>query len=249
MTGSERLAKIRELEYGKVIAERDNGSDISLVIVGEYHYKKDVQLDVFRILGELKKFTDFDLLLLENMGYGELDWSGFPHHGIRDYDGLEKYYGDLETDLDRYEILKGAIVFGYLNRDTIRTGGVETERRANYDEFIAKDMRCEELSLRQHYKGPQSLTEDEHRELESLQEFVKDTIVRKASFDFVDASLEIMRRLGKEIAVFDVGDAHMQSMAERLDQLRVSYKCIAPDSFENYSTPVEFYLIERKTKV
>lgn len=245
MTGRGGIEKIKRLECGKIMAEKDYDSDVSLIIVGEYHYKKDVQLDVFNILTELKKYTSFDLLLLENLGYGEMDWEGFPHD-IKDYDGLKKYYGDLNVDLRPDEILRGGIYFGYLNSKDVRTGGVEIERHLNYEEFHSKDERCKELSLRQYNGGPQALTKDEHRELESLIEFVRETIVKKASYDFVDTSLKVMRKLGKDLAVFDVGDMHMPAMIERLDHLGISYKCIVPDSLDNYSTPVEFYLIERK---
>ncbi|MDP2907901.1 MAG: hypothetical protein Q8O03_08235 [Nanoarchaeota archaeon] len=237
---------INKLKRGRIVSKKDYSSPLSIIIIGEYHYKKDVHLDIFSILKELKKTTDFRLLLLENYKKGCMEWDNFLYKE-KELKNLKNFYGDLNTDLRPEEKYKGAAeIFGYLNKKGIQTFGVETERHYNRDELIKNDKRCEELSLKEYYQGAQSLTKEEKEDLKLLKEYIEYVIVKKASMSFVDSSLEIMEKLNKDLAVFVVGDAHKESITKRLDDLAVSYKWIHPKSFDNYIIPVKFYLIEKK---
>lgn len=232
-----------KLTNGRIADKQEYDSDISIIVVSEYHYKKDVQLDVFSILTELRRKTGFDLLLLEGFPQGEMDWSDYAY---RDVESLREFYGDLTKDLagrDR-KWIGGAPFFAYQNRHTIQTRGAEEKERP-YEEHRAKDKRCEELSLEAYREGLESLTEAEQRELKELQDFVREVIIKKRSGDFVDTTIDVMRKLSKKVTVFNVGDAHRDSMIERLRELEISYIWACPNSFDNYTIPM-FYLIERK---
>ena len=229
-----------ELSYGKIVDKRKYDSDISMIVVSEYHYKKDVQLDVYNILDEIKTNPGFELLLLENFAKGKIKWSNYNYKKIK---SLSKFYKDFDEDLQS-KWIRGAPFFGYQNRKSFQTYGVESERLC--DEYRLKDTRCMELSLKQYHKGLQALTDEEKKELETLLNFVKTNIVAKASDYFVDTATKIMEQLDKKFAVFNVGDAHRDTMIECLRREKISYSWICPNSFDNYMVPVEFYLIERK---
>ncbi len=227
-------------------SEKDYSSDLSLIVIGEYHYKKDVQLEVFDILNELKDLSSFDLLFLEGRKKGIVDWSSFPHkeEEIKD---LRKFYGNLDEDLDLGKKKSAKYIFGYLNRKTVKTYGGELFRIGLLrEEFKRKDIRCMELSLKEYYDGPKSLTEREKEELGKLRRYVDEFIIEKASIDMVNNSLDIMKELNKKLAVLVVGGSHKESIESRLNELRVSHKYITPKSYDNYTVLVKYYLAIKK---
>lgn len=232
-----------KLSRAKVIGIPEKNNSCTLYIMGDYPTKKDVQLDIYVTLEELKHINT---LFLQEFPLGEIPWAS-RLCTLTNFEELTEFYGDISTDLEGplySKWTRAPSIFGYHHRGEVRTYGVETVRFANEPYLLSLEQRLGELSLKHHFKGESSLSQKEKEDFAWMNIFVEN-FIRETSKELVDNSLAILEQTEHQKGILVARAEYCEALAGYLKKERVSYAYVEPCSFSDYTVTIPSYLIER----
>lgn len=198
---AEQLAAT-SFKCGTVVKSKDYGHGNTVLVVGEFHYMRDIQDDVYCLIRQITLAHFVSFIGLE----------GVPYEG-----GTILPWTDL----------------GYLKPVNAPFVGIEGSSWTpeQYGRIKAIDNRHKVLAKRKMEGGLSGTEAEEYRRVSDESYAI---IVRGRSHEWVDNVKELMERRGLPLGILKVGEAHLGTVAERLDQYGISYVLLEPHAAKNY---------------